>query len=320
MLRLVLRFFARLAGSGLVLSLVFTMFGEPRTGASANSNAKPISVTSAPAAAATISKVEASADNGLRVSLGIAMADRQLLQLDDYDFELSEAEQRLIEQARRPSPIATEAVEPPDCSVLWCVALTFDDGPSIYTEQLLAVLALHNAQATFFVVGRSARAMPAELLKIQAAGHEIALHSDRHSRMPTLGNAAITRDFEQSRRTLRELAGIESELYRPPYGLHSPRVGKLAQAAVIMWDVDPQDWRTRSPRKISNHVLAKAKPGSIVVLHELEQTVLALDTLVAELIARGYTLVTVSDILGEAPIHSKIYRSGLAPEGLPVGG
>jgi peptidoglycan/xylan/chitin deacetylase (PgdA/CDA1 family) len=236
------------------------------------------------------------------------------------DFTLSPTEQQLIDRVSRLRPNAARAITRPDCSILNCVALTFDDGPSPYTAALLEALANHAAPATFFVVGRSVRAMPAELIAIQTAGHEIALHSDQHSRMPTLSSAAIARDFERSRQTLRELAGIESELYRPPYGMHSPRVGKLANAAVIMWDVDPQDWRVRNSRQITQRVLNRVQPGSIVLLHELEQTVGALNPLLVELIARGYTLVTVSDILGEAPIHSKIYRSGLAAPELRAAG
>jgi peptidoglycan/xylan/chitin deacetylase (PgdA/CDA1 family) len=227
------------------------------------------------------------------------------------DFSLSASERHLLDRLTRDRANALAKKPPPDCSVLKCVALTFDDGPSLFTGALLAVLANHDVPATFFVVGKSARALPAELLQIQAAGHEIALHSDRHQRMPTLSNAAIVRDFERSRQTLRELTGLESELYRPPYGMHSARVGKLAHAAVIMWDVDPQDWRVRNSRQITQRVLTRVKPGSIVLLHELAQTAGALNSLITELIARGYTLVTVSEVLGEEPIHSKIYRHGV---------
>ena len=229
------------------------------------------------------------------------------------DFNLDQTERQLIDRVSKNLRNTSTPEQRPDCSVLSCLALTFDDGPSLYTEGILAVLAIHDVTATFFVVGKSARAMPGELLAIHSAGHELALHSDQHRRMPTLSNAAISRDFERSRQTLRELTGVESGLYRPPYGMHSSRVGKLANAAVIMWDVDPQDWRVRNSRQITQRVLNRVQPGSIVVLHELGQTVDALDSLVTELLARGYTLVTVSEILGEEPIHSKIYKSGLLP-------
>lgn len=236
------------------------------------------------------------------------------------DFALSPIERQLIERLASYQPSAPAPELRPDCAVLSCVALTFDDGPSPYTQALLSVLAKHEVPATFFVVGKSARALPEELVAIHEAGHEIALHSDQHRRMPTLSNSAIAKDFERSRQTLRDIVGVEPELYRPPYGVHSARVGKLANAAVIMWDVDPQDWRVRNSRQITRLVLSRVQPGSIVLLHELEQTVGALDSLVTELLARGYTLVTVSDILGEVPIHSKIYKSGLVPAQLAPAG
>jgi peptidoglycan/xylan/chitin deacetylase (PgdA/CDA1 family) len=232
------------------------------------------------------------------------------------DFTMSPTERQLLSLRVRSSAKLPEIGRAVNCAVLSCVALTFDDGPGRYTEALLAVLANHDVPATFFVVGRSVRARPTELLQIHAAGHEIGLHSDQHRRMPTLSNTVIARDFQRSRQTLFELAGIEPDIYRPPYGMHSSRVGKLANAAVIMWDVDPQDWRIRNSNQITQRVLSVVQPGSIVVLHELEQTVEALNSLVAELIARDYTLVTVSEILGETPIHSKIYRSGVFPSEL----
>jgi peptidoglycan/xylan/chitin deacetylase (PgdA/CDA1 family) len=262
---------------------------------------------------------KAAASSTMQLAANLLPA-RPTLAWSAEDVALSPTERQLIDQLASYQPSATVAKLPTDCSVLSCVALTFDDGPSPYTAALLEALASHGVSATFFVVGKSVRAMPAELIAIQAAGHEIALHSDQHSRMPTLSSAAIARDFERSRQTLRELTGIEPELYRPPYGMHSQRVGRLANAAVIMWDVDPQDWRVRNSRQITQRVLNRVKPGSIVVLHELEQTVAALDSLVTELLARGYTLVTVSEILGEAPIHSKIYRSGLAAPELRAAG
>jgi peptidoglycan/xylan/chitin deacetylase (PgdA/CDA1 family) len=307
----------RALGYSTALTLAVSVLGVSNVTAGARPESSPAVSDSASAVALSRS---AAAPSSTAVPAAILLPAGPSRVWSAEDFALSPTERQLIERLASYQPSAPVAELRPDCAVLSCVALTFDDGPSRYTEALLAVLAAHDVPATFFVVGKSARALPDELVAIHLAGHEIALHSDQHRRMPTLSNSAIAKDFERSRQTLRDLVGVESELYRPPYGMHSARVGKLANAAVIMWDVDPQDWRVRSSRPITQRVLSRVGPGSIVVLHELEQTVVALDSLVAELLARGYTLVTVSEILGEAPIHSKIYRSGLAAPELRAAG
>ena len=302
----------RLSGATLGLGLIFSGFSQASaTGGQAQFDAPLVST----AAAQYFLQPHLTNTEVLALAL-TSVADP----LTVPDFALVADEPTLSEQQAGFEFDSAIEYRKPDCSIQSCVALTFDDGPGPHTEALLAALATNGAPATFFVVGQAVRAHPELLLQMQAAGHEIALHSDQHRRMPTLSNAAIVKDFERSRQTLFEVAGIESFLYRPPYGLHSSRVGQLANAAVIMWDVDPQDWRVRNSRQITQRVLNRVQPGSIVVLHELEQTVAALNSLATELVALGYTLVTVSEILGEEPVRSRVYRNGVAPDQVSAAG
>jgi peptidoglycan/xylan/chitin deacetylase (PgdA/CDA1 family) len=228
----------------------------------------------------------------------------QTLDLELYDF-------------LDPKDFAAEQSQiaaPTDCTLVKCVAITIDDGPGPFTETLLSQLAAAGARATFFVVGAEVARNPELAAAIVAAGHELGLHSHTHPRMPTLGDKAIMREFYRSRQAIQEAVGQDLTIYRPPFGMHSSRVGRLAEAAIIMWDVDPQDWRRANQRKISSHITARVQPGSIVLLHELAATTRALPEILEKLRADGYQLVTVSELLGTNLVFGQIYKSGPAPQ------
>jgi peptidoglycan/xylan/chitin deacetylase (PgdA/CDA1 family) len=196
-----------------------------------------------------------------------------------------------------------------DCSKLACIALTFDDGPDENTLKILASLNKRGAKATFYVVGTQVRANPEIASAIVASGHEIAAHSYSHKRLTRLGNYELEMDFGKARKLILETTGVEPKSFRPPYGIHSPRVREAAGLPMVMWSVDPQDWRTRSSKQTVRAVLSHAEPGAIVVLHDpLISTVNAVPVLLSELSERGYHFVTVSELLGEMQ-PGQIYKS-----------
>lgn len=233
---------------------------------------------------------------------------------NDDEGEVSELEESLAAVATIDLIEIPEPVIRPDCTQVACLAITFDDGPSYFTDEILEALANAEAAATFFLVGRFVNTFPDEARRIADAGHEIGLHSHTHPRMTSLGEGSIKREFRLSRQAIREHTGVEAQLYRPPFGLHSARVGRIAKAPVIMWDVDPQDWRVRSQRVIYERVLSRVQPGSIVLLHELEETASALPALLSALAERGFHFVTVSELLGADLDSGKSYSRGPAPE------
>jgi peptidoglycan-N-acetylglucosamine deacetylase len=227
------------------------------------------------------------------------------IEIHDIDWVRPASETRLLAGSGQPI----------DCNQVACVAITIDDGPGPHTRDLLNQLAAANARATFFVIGAAVAKEPELTAEIVAGGHELGLHSHTHPRMPTLGDQAILREFGSSRAAIEAAVGQSLNIYRPPYGLHSKRVGRLAEAAVIMWDVDPQDWRRANQRSIAKHVLKRVQPGSIVVLHELASTARALPEILTGLQDAGYQLVTVSELLGANLVDGQIYRAGPAPLG-----
>jgi len=183
------------------------------------------------------------------------------------------------------------------------IALTFDDGPGRLTEALLDVLGERGARATFFVLGERLAGREAVVRRTLGEGHEVAAHGWRH--VPLAGRPAVAlRDLARTRLALRRAGGAWPRLFRAPYGAVSPGVVAAARVtgmAAIGWDVDPRDYETPGAGAIADRILAGARNGSIVLLHDdrraLEPTVAAVARVVPVLQAAGHELVTLSELL-----------------------
>jgi peptidoglycan/xylan/chitin deacetylase (PgdA/CDA1 family) len=184
-------------------------------------------------------------------------------------------------------------------------ALTFDDGPSPqYTPALLDTLAAHDAAATFFVVGRQARAHPALLRRILDAGHEVGNHTDTHLNLGTAAPAAIRRELRACHDTLSQLTGREPVLFRPPYGALSGcalRVAAEHHYAVAIWTCALRDAELDVDGTVAQAASA-LRPGAILLAHDAGDGhrrigMSAIGPVLRDAAARGYRCVTVSDLL-----------------------
>ncbi|MGD8148833.1 polysaccharide deacetylase family protein [Ornithinimicrobium sp. Y1694] len=208
----------------------------------------------------------------------------------------------------------------PDCAVLKCVALTYDDGPAWPTPGLLDTLARERVPVTFFVVGQMVDARPGTAVRAWREGHQIANHSWSHPQLSTL---TLTEQRTQVASTEAELRshGIPSPtLLRPPYGSYDANTRRLGYPLII-WDVDPSDWDgPPSPATTRARVLADVTPGSIVLMHDLHNnTVLAAPGIIADLKAQGYTMVTVSELIPNLRAGDLVYRRGtVVPADVPM--
>jgi peptidoglycan/LPS O-acetylase OafA/YrhL/peptidoglycan/xylan/chitin deacetylase (PgdA/CDA1 family) len=201
-----------------------------------------------------------------------------------------------------------------DCSTAKCIALTFDDGPIAGTAQLLDVLRSRGAHATFFVVGRQAASRPDLLRRMVEEGHAVGNHSYTHADLTRLGASARDRELTRTSRVIEQATGDKPTLLRPPYGATNREVAEAAKAlgmAQVLWDVDPLDWEDHDSGVVRDRVLAGAKPGAIVISHDSQATTrAAYAEIVDALIADGYLLVTVPELLGGAPKPGKVYAQG----------
>ncbi|OBF20714.1 carbohydrate degradation protein [Mycobacterium kubicae] len=191
-----------------------------------------------------------------------------------------------------------------DCSMVKCVALTFDDGPGPFTDRLLQILKDNDAKATFFLIGNKVAANPAGAKRIAEAGMEIGSHTWEHPNMTTIPAQDIAGQFSRANDAITAATGQTPKLYRPAGGLSNDAVHQTAAKfgqAEILWDVIPFDWANDSNTAATRQVLmAQIKPGSVVLFHDTySSTVDLVYQFIPVLKANGYRLVTVTDLLGQ---------------------
>lgn len=201
---------------------------------------------------------------------------------------------------RRVNPPPAGAV---DCGQVKCIALTFDDGPGPHTERLLGMLTSTGARATFFMQGVNVRANPGVARRVaNTPGMEVANHSSTHPQLTGVGSAQLRREVVGNHATIQEATGRNVTVFRPPYGARNAAVDAMAAEAgeaVILWDVDTLDWKTRSATATRKAVADQARAGSIVLMHDIHgSTVDAVPGIISDLQGQGYVLVTVTELLG----------------------
>ncbi len=182
------------------------------------------------------------------------------------------------------------------------VALTFDDGPTDRTPEILRTLADLRVTGTFYLIGDDLAAHPDHGAAIAAAGHEIGNHSYTHRRMVLISGDTARDEVERTDAEIRR-TGYQGEItFRPPYGkkLWSlPRYLSEHDRTTVTWDVEPDSAGGVTRDAIVADTLAQTRPGSIVLLHVMHgsESLAALPAVVAALRAQGYQFTTVSDLL-----------------------
>ena len=183
------------------------------------------------------------------------------------------------------------------------IAMTFDDGPhATLTPKLLDILKARNIKATFFVIGKNAAEYPDILKRIAAEGHEIANHSWSHPDLAKLPQDIMRSEISRTQDAITNTIAKPVTLLRPPYGALSANQKKYVHDAygyrIILWDVDPLDWRRPGAAVVSERILKGAKPGSIILSHDIHPgTIEAMPATLDALLARGFQFVTVSELI-----------------------
>ncbi|QDY85967.1 polysaccharide deacetylase family protein [Paenibacillus polymyxa] len=187
------------------------------------------------------------------------------------------------------------------------IALTFDDGPDVSnTPAILDLLQKYNAKATFFVVGSRVEKLPHLVKREREEGHEIGNHTFLHSSFQHISRNKALSELDQGQASIVQATGAGTHLFRPPGGSYNDSLVKLAKEKglkIILWSwhQDTLDWRKPGVHRIANKVLRNARNGDIVLMHDFvhhsTQTVEALKIILPELKKRGYSFVTVSELL-----------------------
>ena len=183
------------------------------------------------------------------------------------------------------------------------IAMTFDDGPSAtLTPKLLDLLTTHHIKATFFVIGENVAEHPEIVARAAREGHEIANHSWSHPNLGKMSDESVRRQLRQTDDAIKNATGKRPTLMRPPYGSITAREKRWIHDEfaydIILWDVDPYDWKRPGPAVVRARILKETRPGSIVLSHDIHPgTIEAMPSTFDELEAKGFKFVTVSELI-----------------------
>jgi len=198
------------------------------------------------------------------------------------------------------------------------IALTYDDGPNDpHTVRLLDVLANHNVQATFFLIGRYVQQRPEIVGEIERAGHVVGNHTFTHPLLTFKSETEIRQQLSECRSTLQDAMRQPSNLSRPPFGGRRPAVLRVARKLglqPIMWNVTAYDWNAPPAEIIERKVTRRICGGSVILLHDgshkqmgadRSQTVIATDRLITRYKSEGYEFVTIPQMMAESAISAQ---------------
>ena len=197
---------------------------------------------------------------------------------------------------QRQLPIYSVEREQKMCSVSFDAAWGNED-----TQALIDILARYNVKATFFVVGNWADQYPQQAKAIVESGCELMNHSNAHGHFNSMSTAEIQADVTACNDKIEALTGVRPTLIRCPFGEYDDHVITAIREMgmePIQWDVDSLDWKGISAAEITERVTRKVAPGSIVLFHNAgEDTPEALPGILDHLLAQGYQIVPISEIL-----------------------
>ncbi len=206
------------------------------------------------------------------------------------------------------------------------IAMTFDDGPDAkLTPRLLDILKERHIHATFFVLGERVMDHPEILQREIAEGHEVGNHSWDHKALNKLGEGGLKHELADTSDLIKQTIGKPVTLMRPPYGATNPRLSRAIEKEygmkVILWSVDPDDWKDPGASVVSSRILngwkesGGAKPGAIILSHDIHKgTIEAMPATLDALLAKGYKFVTISELLA---LESKNSAPAASPSSSP---
>lgn len=179
------------------------------------------------------------------------------------------------------------------------VALTFDDGPRADTTGLLLDgLALREVPATFFLVGSRIRGNGALIQRMAAGGHQIGIHTYDHVQITDLSHKDFDLQVSRTKALLTELLHENEFWLRPPYGIMDAKTAQWCDCPLVLWSVDPEDWKDHDAERIISAVLDQVEDGDIILMHDIyHSSVDAALQIVDALTDRGYVFVTVEQLM-----------------------
>lgn len=183
------------------------------------------------------------------------------------------------------------------------IALTFDDGPSIYSDKILDILKQNKVKATFFELGEQSLEFPKVEQRIVKEGHQIASHSVSHPYFPNMSAQEQRQEIESSLSDIKKASDVSTRTFRAPYGAFGVDEWKNNATLIdrnVLWDVDTLDWKRPGEKQITKEVVDYVHNGAVVLMHsgggDRSQTVKALPEIIKQLKKKGYSFVTIDEL------------------------
>ena len=211
-------------------------------------------------------------------------------------------------------PLVADETPAVDCEKAKCIALTFDAGPGKDTPRLLDTLKEKKVPATFFLLGKNhVLKHPDVVRRIADEGHEVANHTWTHQRLDELNPEQIREELGRTQDAIAKITGSKPTLMRPPQGRINDDVTDVSRElglAQILWSATAKDYSTTDSELIKKRIVDQAGRDGIILLHDIyDGTVPAVPGIIDELKKRGYTFVTVPELLAPAePEPGTVYR------------
>jgi peptidoglycan/xylan/chitin deacetylase (PgdA/CDA1 family) len=178
------------------------------------------------------------------------------------------------------------------------VALTFDDGPSPqYTKTLLDGLRSRNVRATFFLIGSSIEGNEDIVRQMYEDGHQIGSHTYSHVQLTKCSVDGAIEEIEAANEAIYQACGEYPDYIRPPYGSWNDTLQEATNMNVVLWNVDPYDWKVQNKEQVVENVMRDVKDSSIILLHDIyKPSVEAALEIVDRLQEMGYRFATVEEL------------------------
>ncbi|MBE5940041.1 MAG: hypothetical protein E7266_06555 [Lachnospiraceae bacterium] len=193
------------------------------------------------------------------------------------------------------------------------IALTFDDGPSSYTEKILDALEANNQRATFFVIGKEIKGREATVQRAYKLGCQIGVHTYSHPKLTLITVEDETWQINTTVELIKKLIPMDSLALRPPYGAYNDEMRDRIEMPFILWSVDTKDWETKDVESTYSIVTNGASDGKIYLMHDIyAATAEAAVRIINDLTNKGYQLVTVDEMAyykGVTLKNGKVYKT-----------
>ena len=191
------------------------------------------------------------------------------------------------------------------------VALTFDDGPSKYTEEILKTLEEYDSNATFFVLGNKIEAYSDVISTMYKNGNEIGNHTYNHRWLTKLSPEEQREQINKTQEIIKQYTGYTPTYLRPTYGSINQKLRSNTNLKIMLWNIDTKDWKYKNVDTIVNNALKNVEDGSIILMHDTyKRTSDAVKIIVPKLIENGYQLVTVNELQEIQKLRNNLNETG----------